>query len=77
MRNGFGEIENCLSVLLVHVERKEVEREDNFLQVMIKSLHELHNKEKSKLYMLSIFYAVSSSYLLNSIVYNFMFIPIQ
>ena len=48
MRNGFGEIENGLSALLVHVERKEVEREDNFLQIMIKSLHELHNKEKSK-----------------------------
>jgi hypothetical protein len=48
MRNGFGEIENVLSTLLVHVERKEVEREDNFLQIMIKSLHQLHNKEKSK-----------------------------
>ena len=47
MRNGFGEVENGLSVLLVHVEKKEVEREDNFLQVMIKSLHNLHNKEKS------------------------------
>ncbi len=47
MRNGFGEIENGLSALLIHVEKKEVEKEDNFLQVMIKSLHNLHSKEKS------------------------------
>jgi hypothetical protein len=47
MRNGFGEIENGLSALLIHVEKKEVEKEDNFLQVMIKSLHDLHSKEKS------------------------------
>ncbi len=47
MRNGYGEVENGLSVLLVHVEKKAVGREDNFLQVMIKSLHNLHSKEKS------------------------------
>ena len=47
MRNGFGEIDNGLSALLIHVEKKDVEKEDNFLQAMIKSLHNLHSKEKS------------------------------
>jgi hypothetical protein len=46
--NGFGEVENGLSVLLVHVEKHAVEKEDNFLQDMIKSLHSLHTKEQSK-----------------------------
>ncbi len=48
MRNGYGDVDSGLSVLLVYVEKKEIERETNFLQVMIKSLHELHSKEKSK-----------------------------
>jgi hypothetical protein len=52
MRNGYGDVDSGLSVLLVYVEKKEIERETNFLQVMIKSLHELHSKEKSKLFRL-------------------------
>ena len=39
---------NGLSVLLVHVVKKSLEKEDNHLQVMIKRLHELHSREKSE-----------------------------
>ena len=58
MRNGFCDVDSCLSVILVHVEKKEVERENNFLQVMIKNLHELHSKEK-RLYNLNTTKALS------------------
>ena len=48
LKNGFGDVVNGLSVLLVHVTKKSIEREDNVLQVMIKRLHELHTRESCK-----------------------------
>ena len=44
MKNGFGEVENLTSVLLVHVEQRKVDLGETYLKKMIKNYQELNNR---------------------------------